>query len=280
MSQSSEQAGIRRILIAIDASPHSLAALQAAADLASALDADLVGIYVEDINLVKLAGHPYVRQVSYYSATPRQFGTRQAEEELRSQANRARRALALAAQRAQLRFNFRVARGVIEQVLLEAAREADLIILGKAGWSRRRRMGSTTRLLINQSPCLIMFLQQGARLGFTIGVLYDGTPASEKALAASASLVQRRAGFLIMLLLASDIEQARALQGKVAGQLQDYELSARFRWLLGPAVRGLAEIVKDEGFGALVVPGEMEALPSEALADLLDQIEAPVLVVR
>ena len=40
---------IRRILVAIDGSSHSLAALDAAADLASRLRAELSGLFVEDI---------------------------------------------------------------------------------------------------------------------------------------------------------------------------------------------------------------------------------------
>ena len=43
---------IRRILVALDASPHSLAALEAASELADALKAELVGIFVEDVNLL------------------------------------------------------------------------------------------------------------------------------------------------------------------------------------------------------------------------------------
>ena len=38
---------IRRILVALDASPHSRAALEAASDLALALKAELIGIFVD-----------------------------------------------------------------------------------------------------------------------------------------------------------------------------------------------------------------------------------------
>jgi nucleotide-binding universal stress UspA family protein len=44
---------IRRILVALDASPHSFAALEAAAHLAAHLEAELFGLYVEDENLLR-----------------------------------------------------------------------------------------------------------------------------------------------------------------------------------------------------------------------------------
>ena len=62
---------IRRILVAVDASTHSLAALEAASVLAEVLNAELVGIFVEDINLLRLAGLPFAREVRYQSALDR-----------------------------------------------------------------------------------------------------------------------------------------------------------------------------------------------------------------
>ena len=49
---------MRRILVAVDASPHSLAALDAALRLAADLEAEIIGLFVEDINLLRLAGMP------------------------------------------------------------------------------------------------------------------------------------------------------------------------------------------------------------------------------
>jgi nucleotide-binding universal stress UspA family protein len=280
MIEGGEENTIRRIVVALDASPHSLAALRAAAELAALLDAELIGVFVEDINLVNLAGLPAARQVSFYSATTRQFGRQQVEEELRAQANRARRALAAASQWSGIRSSFRVIRGVIENELLSIAKDADLVIMGKAGWSHRRRLGSTTRILISQSPCQTLIIQQGTRMGFVLGLLYDGSPASGRALQSATRLLQSRHGFLTILLLADEIEQARQMQSQVTHWLRERHLSARFRWLLGSAAKSLASIVKGEGYGALVVPSDMQTLTSEELADLLDEVEAPVLVVR
>ena len=64
------------------------------------------------------------------------------QRQLRAQAQRARQALALLAERSDVSWSFRVARGAIAAELLSAAAEADLTILGKTGWSltRRRRL--------------------------------------------------------------------------------------------------------------------------------------------
>ncbi|MGB7837261.1 MAG: universal stress protein, partial [Terrimicrobiaceae bacterium] len=59
---------IRRILVALDASAHSRAALEAACELALGLDAELSGLFVEDINLLRLAQLPFASEISYPSA--------------------------------------------------------------------------------------------------------------------------------------------------------------------------------------------------------------------
>ena len=73
----------RRILVALDASQHSLAALEAASELAEALKAELVGIFVEDVNLLNLAGLPFVREVGYPSGAARPLDSPSMERALR-----------------------------------------------------------------------------------------------------------------------------------------------------------------------------------------------------
>jgi nucleotide-binding universal stress UspA family protein len=101
MKQEEREPAIRRILVALDASRHSLAALEAAAELAARLKAELAGLFVEDINLVRLAGLPFAREIRYPSATIQQLDSPRLEQELKVQATRMRRALAAAAEQAQ-----------------------------------------------------------------------------------------------------------------------------------------------------------------------------------
>ncbi|MBF0394019.1 MAG: universal stress protein, partial [Alphaproteobacteria bacterium] len=60
--------GPRRILVAVDASPLSLDALDTAARMARRQGAELAVLHVEDINLSRLSNHPHVMAVSLVSA--------------------------------------------------------------------------------------------------------------------------------------------------------------------------------------------------------------------
>ncbi|MEJ2343030.1 MAG: universal stress protein [Gemmatimonadales bacterium] len=84
---------IRRIVVALDASRSSLAALEAAAELAAAVNAELAGLFVEDENLVRLAGLPLAREFDRISERPRSMDTAQLRRHMARQAQQARRAL-------------------------------------------------------------------------------------------------------------------------------------------------------------------------------------------
>jgi len=282
MNKKKHELLIRRILVALDASPHSLAALEAAVDLAARLRAELSGLFVEDVNLLRLAGSPLAQEVGFFSATRRRLDAQQIERQLRAQASRVRQALQAMAEPAEVQWSFRIARGVIASELLTAAAEVDLIILGRGGWSltRRRRLGSTARAVLSEAPCLALILQHGAGLEMPVLVVYDGSPLAQKALAAAAALVEEEKGHLTVLILADGADAAHRLQKQAAGWLQERGVEVRYRLLTKLSVPRLAHIVQLEGGGTLVLPARSPLLQDEALLTLLDEIEIPVLLVR
>jgi nucleotide-binding universal stress UspA family protein len=280
MSESERELIIRRILVALDASPHSLSALEAAAELAASFRAELLGLFVEDINLLRLAQLPFAREVGLFSGTLRLLDTPRVERQLRARAARAREALAAAAERAQVQWSFQTTSGQIVPELLAAALDADLVILGKAGWSGQRRLGSHARALLMQISGPALILQQGVRLQVPVIVLYDGSRVARRALAAAVRLVQERGGDLLLLLLADRQDTAREVQADAAQWLKERGLEARYRWLPRADVRALCHAMHTEGGGVLVLHRDTPSMEGETLTALLSEASCPVLVVR
>ncbi len=281
MSSAERELNIQRILVALDASPHSLAALEAAAQLAATLGAELIGLFVEDVNLLRLAELPFVQEVGLFSATSRELSSQRVEWELRAQAAQARQALAKVAGQARVRWSFRVVRGVVSSEVLTAAAEVDLVTLGKVGWSpgQSRRLGSTTRAVLSNASNLTLITQQGARLGRPVLVIYDGSSRAERALAAAARLAGPE-GALTVLLLARGAAEAQRLQHRAAAWLQRRGVKALYRRMRKEDLPRLAHMIETEGGGVLVLPSESDLLSREKLQQLLNNITCPVLLVH
>jgi nucleotide-binding universal stress UspA family protein len=279
MSAAESSLDIRRILVALDASPQSMAALQAATQLAARFEAELIGVFVEDINLIRLANYPFTREVDRYSSSPRRLDSPQMELHLRAHARRVQQAMAAMTKDSGLRWSFRIVRGVISVELVAAALEADLILLGKSGWSGRKRVGSTTRTMIVQSPRQVLVLQRRVRPGMPITIIYDGSEIGLKVLQAS-RLVWAEGSAVSVLLLAESPEEAQRFQSEVKEELGEAAKEAQFRWRPNLDAPRLARLLRSEGCGVLVLPAESDQISGEIVLNLMNQIECAVLLVR
>jgi len=196
------------------------------------------------------------------------------------QARRARQALAAVANRAQVRWTFSVRRGQIASELLTAALDADLVILGKTGWSERGRLGSTVLTVLAQGHGPTMILQRGAQLRLPMLVLYDGSRVAQQALAVAAQLAQTKEDSVIVLLLADTMEAAETLREKASEWLGDRGMAVRYRWLSKADAPKLCQMVQQEASGLLVFHRDTPSLQGEELITLLNEIRCPVLLVQ
>lgn len=119
----------RRVVVALDASARSREAARLAAALARGLGVELAGLFVEDVNLLRLAGLPFARQIPVSGGPPRRVEPAAMEAQLRALAAAARQDLARAASSVHVAWTFEVRRGALPAEALAAAGESDLLLL-------------------------------------------------------------------------------------------------------------------------------------------------------
>jgi nucleotide-binding universal stress UspA family protein len=282
VSQDTGEVEIRRILVALDASTHSAAALQAAAELASRYGAELLGLYVEDINLLRLGELPFAQEVGQFTAIRRQLDIREVERQIRGQTGQVRRMFEITTRHARVRWSFQVTRGTVASEVLGAASEVDALVLGRAGWSlvASGRLGSTARAVLVETPVLALIVPHGGCLGAPFLVLHDGSELAEKALDVVAGLMRREEGPLTVLLLTERPEQVEPLRTHVRDWSRERDLVVRYRSLSTTNLSNLVRALHAEECGTLVVPSRSDILDAQALQAVLDQVEVPVLLVR
>jgi nucleotide-binding universal stress UspA family protein len=223
---------IRRILVALDASTESLGALEAAALIAARLRAELIGLFVEDINLLRLAGLPFAREIGLPSAHAREFNTEDIEQRLRAQAERAQRALARTAGAMQLRWSFHVTRGQVVNELLAAASGTDFVALGSAGHLNApgTRLGGTARAFLSGDMRPVMVQPHGDGIRGPIAVLIDDREPAEAALTLAVDLAEDTRSELTVVIRSANAETATRLQ-HAAAQITGRVRIVRYRFI-------------------------------------------------
>ncbi|HEX4997704.1 MAG TPA: universal stress protein [Terriglobia bacterium] len=265
----------RIVLVAIDASPESLAAVEMAARFAASLNAELRGMFVEDIDLLRAAELPFASVVSFGTATPLDLSS--IERELRRREAAAQRATAMAGDRLQVEWSFHVVRGAVVREILKAAAEAELTIAGRAGWTVRKsvRLGTVSRSLLEQSPSSVFLAERSASEG-PLAVLYDGSPASRRALEFAAALVRERTGLLFVLFDGVNPDETRH---EAEALLAGFGVSARYRFLAGRSPGALAESLLKVGARTVIAPASPDTAELN-LAALAERLSCSFLLVR
>lgn len=265
---------IRRILVALDASAHSLAALRASTELAALLGAELEGLFVEDENLRHLTRLPFAREVDSVSGETRRLRPSDLETHLHRQASRMRRILEHDARKHGVRWSFRTARGRVPARVHEAASDADLVIVGVRSRTPTPGPGSTTRALV-RSRVRVMILRHGHRLDRGVRVIFDGSEAAVEGLALGREIAARRGAPLLVLLQAEE----RSARETLVRELSRGSPPARIVRIARSDPESLAAVLAGQGSGLVVTPrkalGEDEARRNR----FLDAVDGPVLLV-
>ena len=153
---------IRRVIVGLDPRPRGRPLLAAAAGLAEKMEAELVGLFVENVDLLHFAALPFAREVGVASAAARPMNVPAMERGLRALANEARRMLEGVAAQASVRCSFRVARGAEPAELLAEGQEADLIVLSLTPAATLPRVAGMRVVMAGDSDALRTALQSSA----------------------------------------------------------------------------------------------------------------------
>lgn len=245
---------IRKILVAADASEDATAAMEAAVELASAMRAEVHGIFVEEEQLLRAGRLSVCREVSLFSREPRKIESDEIERQLRAHARRVQGQLQQAAERAQVPWSFTTSRGDVAAELRLAAREVDLIALGATGRSFTNPPGSTVDSLVEDAPAPVLVLRRATRLGLGVHAMYDGTEAGRRAVALAAELSRREQPPLSVFLLAEDDDTAGLMAERLGGWLAERGIQPRFRRLPPSGTGRLSEMLSAERCGLFVAP--------------------------
>lgn len=269
---------LQHILVALNASPHSQAALDAAVRLAAAFEAEVRGLFIEDETLRRTAQLPFAEEVRAYTAPPTRLSNQRLQRQLRRQAEYAEHTLQYTAEQAEVQYAFDTVTGDVTRELLRAAADVDLLVLGKTSTaSSRRRLGSTSQAALTDAPSSVLVLREAVVAQRPVLAYYDGSAAAERTLRVAVGLA-RQGGPSLTVLLPPSAETDR-LRDDIRAQHGPLDAPLHVHALTRPENRRLSAFARQNG-GVVVLPAGCAPLSHVPLKQFLYEMDRPLLVVR
>jgi nucleotide-binding universal stress UspA family protein len=270
MTQATEPAATKRILVTLNAAETGQPALQAAVRLAVILGAELEGVFVEDINLIRLTELSFLREVRPSSLAGETISSHRMQRELRTLARHAESMLERAAAEVGVSWSFQVWRGRAEAASLAQAFAADVLSLGRVSSLVSSRIRGAIRPLARQPHATVD----------NISVLFSASEQAVRAAATACSLAKDLGGRLTMLLPEDQAGDRQALKEKARAILEQHGQHARFVQLTGTGVQSLLQAADAPGIGILIAEAEHPLLQQAGLDQCMETLSCPVLLVR
>lgn len=283
--QSDENIVYGEILVALDSSRHSEAALEAAVELAKALRANMRGLFVHDTTWLQISRLPAVMEVSDFTGEIKPLGIENVEQQIRILEERIHKRFEQVNRRHKITYTWNTAEGNVIEKVLEAAKDADLITIGRKGQSyfQRNKLGRTAKAVIHQCNKPVLILQEGLRLGQSVIAIYDGTKQSRKGVRLAIDLAEYSKSRLVIVSL-GDIgenqENGTTHDSSLAGMTENLSVTTELLMLKQPGINEFLNIVNRYQGGMLVLAKSNPILEKHSIELLLEHLNNPILLMN
>jgi len=269
---------VSRVVIACDAVGENLSGIELAATIASAWNAALHGIFVQDEGLLNLAALPFARQVTASGEVTRYGDESAVVHHFTAHADRTRVALEAAAQAHAVACSFAVVQGhlALETLPME---ERDLLVIEAESRPFAGTFRLDSRLLAASFAAhrpVLLVRNTGKRRDGVVALVQQAGPSAERVISAAAGIAQS-GDYGLTLLLAGEslqtteaVEILRRISLKLAARCQIEHASLHSLLLQGLAREG----------GILVVDADAAINDASALKELAARTSANILFLR
>ncbi len=264
MSESRDEIALRRVLLAIEPPGLSLQPLAAARALAQSAHIELAGLFVESLDLLRLAALPMTREVGATSGVVRPIEVIDVERALRAQAEEVQRALSSLAAELDVSWSLRVERGeLLERVLAELSETVAAVF---APAPRRWHAVMGARSVAGE-----------ARTRRVLGIL-DPTPAGTRAVSVAQSLALSQGMALTVAIVSTENAGLEALRETALKNMPAVRADTRLLHLTDTSVGALADAARLAACDVLVLGSSAFPRQRREFRALLERVSCPVVL--
>ncbi len=255
---------IRSILVALDDACSDPETMELAAQLAADFQAEFQGLYVEDINLLRMADLPFMQEITAGSGVARPIDRKSMERAMQHKAEHVRELMERTAASVQIRCSFSVERGRVLRCALAATREVDLVLFGSRSHAPAVRAPLGTRLRAATRPVV---------------AVVEAAAVSARTLATAAEVGRRQQRGLVVLVCGGPQETAAHLAGRIRQELAAYEVHVRVPARPVGALSTLIQSAQDYRAAWVLLSRQCRLLDEGAVQTLLENLDCPIVLV-
>lgn len=279
MSARDDMETIKRVLVALDASAGSEAALRVAASVAAAFRSELAGVFVEDEDLLNLAALPFACEVMVRGGAIRRLDAAALERDMKARAAAARRLLSDVAAQSRLQWSFSIERGSLGEKLGAAAAAADIVCVGRDLAPTRWRVALASRAARSGHAALLYVGQRPSAVGKPIIAVDDGTAAGRRAVQVGGRLATATGADLVVLITAADAMAARSIQDAARARLAEAP-RVEFTPIVGADPDALMESLRVADGQLVIMSADAAPCVGADMDALIAAARCPVLVLK
>jgi len=138
-----------KVVVTVDAESTLSSTLELASALAVASQSELHGLFIEDLDLLRVASLPFAREVMLAGGQPRILDNQQLLSSLNARSRHFRQSLARYAQQSALAWTYSTVRGRRRSMELAESTGAEFLIIGQPSDRQSQILNSRRILLIN-----------------------------------------------------------------------------------------------------------------------------------
>ncbi len=264
------------VVVAINSARRCGETLELATALAAGVGADLEVVFVENADLLRLADLPVTREIDRISGRSRELDSRRMLRALHCEARRLRQELARIGRASSVRSTLRVVRG---HYLTEALAVSARVELTFVHSTRHPLPGEHLPSARGRS------IAAGETPGRTprvagrnpLWTLFDGSPASHRALAVAARLADILACQLVVVLPVSSVDEIESRKRQV--QIAAHKVTLRYLVVADDRLSRLRKAPAANTGSLLVLARQSPDLEDSAARNYLESLTVPVVLV-
>ncbi|HTS52880.1 MAG TPA: universal stress protein [Burkholderiales bacterium] len=265
MSETRSELALERLLVVLEPSNPSRQPLAAARELAQSFQLELAGLFVENLNLLRLAALPITREVGAVSGVVRAIDVIDVERALRAQAQQLRGLFSSLAAELDLPWSFRVERGeLLERVLAELSETVAAVFAPAA---RSAQTGTTTRV------------GAGAARTRRVLAILDPTAAGSRAVSVAQRLSLTRGASMAVAVVSAESAGLGALREMARKRVPAVATDAALVRLADTSVGALADAARMTACDVLVLGSAAFPRQQREFRALLERVRCPVVLV-